>query len=66
MPIPIEQEDLASLKAWGLGLEKLSERCVLCSAPTQTWHRPTNQPVCSGCAHVRDVTDLPRKQRQVA
>ena len=61
MSIPVEQEDTAALKAWGMGLDRMSERCVLCGTPTRTWHRASNQPVCGGCAESKNVSDLPPK-----
>ena len=29
---------------------RVYERCFFCNKPTNTWHMPTNQPVCSVCA----------------
>jgi len=60
MAIPIEHESAEELKKWGMGLEKLIERCGLCNTPTRYWHDATNTPVCEGCAATRNVSDLTR------
>ena len=59
MAIPVVKEDVKSLKAWGLGLERIRERCRFCAAETSLWHRATNQPVCEACAATRNETELP-------
>lgn len=66
MSIPVEQEDIERLKEWGMGLERLQERCVLCGTPTRTWHDATNQPVCGECAESKNVSDLPRKPGKIS
>lgn len=66
MPIPVAHEDAATLKAWGLRLEKEIECCVLCCAQTRTWHLSTNQPVCGACAEAREPADLPARRADVA
>lgn len=58
MPIPVIEEDVNSLKAWGLGLERIRELCRFCAAQTAHWHRPTNQPVCEACAGTHNEGDL--------
>jgi hypothetical protein len=58
MSIPVEHEDVEELKKWGLGLEKLMEKCELCNVPTRYWHTATNTPVCQSCASTRNVKDL--------
>jgi hypothetical protein len=58
MAIEVEAEDVEALKAWGIGLEKVAELCVLCRKPSRTWHRASNQPVCQACASTRSPSDL--------
>lgn len=58
MAIPVEEEDKQALKAWGLGLERIRERCRFCQAETSLWHRATNQPVCEACAATHNEVDL--------
>lgn len=58
MTIPIVKEDVEELKKWGLGLEKLIERCHFCGQPTRLWHDASNTPVCGGCASSKSVTDI--------
>jgi len=66
MPIPVEHEDVEELRSWGLGLDRVQERCVFCSAGTRYWHRPTNNAVCECCAGAKDVTELPARSLSVA
>jgi len=65
MAIPIEHESAEELKKWGMGLEKLIERCGLCNTPTRYWHDATNTPVCEGCAATRNVSDLTRSNAEI-
>jgi hypothetical protein len=58
MPIPVIEEDVNSLKAWGLGLERIRELCRFCAARTPHWHRASNQPVCEPCASTHTEDDL--------
>lgn len=58
MSIPVEHEDTAALKAWGLGLEKLAESCCFCRTPTRTWFAK-HTPVCAPCAELRDESEIP-------
>lgn len=57
--IPVELEDTAGLADWGIGLEKVMERCVFCGTGTRYWHTATNNPVCQCCAAIKTVADLP-------
>lgn len=63
MAIAVEQEDVEALKAWGLGLEKVIERCVFCGTGTRYWHLLSNTPVCECCVGARDVEDIPVESR---
>ena len=58
--IPVELEDSAELAGWGLGLERVMERCVFCGTGTRYWHKATNNPVCQCCASIKTVGDLPK------
>jgi len=57
--IPIEKEPAKYFKEF-----KAYEKCFFCKEPTNTWHMPTNTPVCEGCAKVKEVghiiTELPK------
>ena len=35
------------------------EHCYFCSKETSTWHLRTNQPVCTECAKVHKVSEVP-------
>lgn len=61
MAIQVEPEtvsDIEELKKWGLGLDKLMERCDFCGVQTRYWHKETNTPVCEGCANVHTMPDI--------
>lgn len=66
MPIPVEHEDVADLQSWGLGLDRVMERCVFCSTGTRYWHKPTNNPVCESCAGLKDISELPPRSLTMA
>ena len=38
------------------------ECCYFCKSKTDTWHIPTNQPVCKNCSKTHDVSELPKKK----
>lgn len=59
MPIAVEEEDLESLRRWGMGLERVLEACVFCRRDTSFWHCATNKPVCPKCAATHSVEELP-------
>jgi hypothetical protein len=58
MPIPLSHEDYAADSDMD-GLEHIIEKCVKCQAPTRFWHHASNNPVCTICAQVFTVADLP-------
>lgn len=60
MAIPVEHEDTAALKAWGLGLEKMAECCCFCRQSTRTWFAK-HTPVCEPCSQSHEVSDIPAK-----
>lgn len=60
MAIPIKHEDVEELKKWGMGLDKVIERCTLCKQPTRFWHERSNNPCCESCAKSHKVADLLR------
>lgn len=62
MGLKVTHEDTEYLKSWGLGLEKLVERCTLCNKPTRYWYTPRNVPLCPDCAVVSKASDLPNKR----
>lgn len=66
MPIPVEHEDVAGLQTWGLGLDRVLERCVFCGTGTRYWHKLTNNPVCECCAGAKEVSELPPRSLSVA
>jgi len=35
------------------------EDCVFCGKKTKTWHENTNNPICTGCAKVKKVSEIP-------
>jgi hypothetical protein len=39
---------------------RVHECCYFCKQPTDTWHWRTNQPVCTDCAKVHKVAELPK------
>ena len=61
MSISVQHEDTAALASWGLGLDRVMERCVFCSTGTRYWHRASNTPVCQGCAETHTECELPVK-----
>lgn len=63
MAIAVEHEDVEALKSWGIGLEKVTERCVFCRTETRHWHLPSNTPVCECCSGEREADELPVKSR---
>jgi hypothetical protein len=64
MAIKITHEDTEELKKWGLGLEKIIEKCFFCQEPTRYWSKKANKPVCSNCAKERDISELPKKRKK--
>jgi hypothetical protein len=65
MSIKVERENLEELKKWGLGLERVHERCVFCRNGTPFWHLPTNNPVCPDCATAHEDSELPARGKSV-
>jgi hypothetical protein len=61
MALAVENEDIEALKAWGLGLEKVMERCFFCRSETRLLHRPSNKHVCDGCAEIHNEQELPSR-----
>jgi len=35
------------------------EKCYFCSSTCITWHENTNNPVCTKCAKIHEVKELP-------
>lgn len=58
MPIPLTHEDYDADSDMD-GLEHIIEKCVKCQTLTRFWHHASNNPVCSTCAQVFTVADLP-------
>lgn len=52
--IPIEKEPPELYKEF----RKTYESCYFCKKNTDTWHEPTNKPVCETCAKAHDVSEL--------
>ena len=63
MAIEIVHEDTNELKSWGLGLEKIIERCIFCNDPTRYWSRVANKSICQSCAKERFLHELPERKR---
>lgn len=57
--IPVQHEDVSELAKWGMGLEKIVEKCTFCQAPTRFWHTSSNHPVCEPCAKTHKVGEIP-------
>jgi hypothetical protein len=51
--IPIKKESKELYKQF-----HVYENCIFCNKETDTWHLPTNQPVCSNCAKNYKVSDI--------
>ena len=62
--IAVEHEDMEELRAWGLGLASIQERCIECSKETRYWHRASNQPVCQSCATELEDSDKRLKPKE--
>ncbi len=65
MSIPVEHEDIEQLKLWGLGLEKVIEKCYFCGDPTRYWYKPANKPVCTHCAKDHNPSEIPPMKKKV-
>ena len=64
MSIPLQLEDIKSLRKWGLNLDRVLERCVFCFAETKYWHVTSNTPVCTCCAGEHEESEIPAARTQ--
>jgi len=53
--IPLEKEEEEFFKQTGV-----YENCYFCKVGTDMWHKNTNQPVCTDCAKIHKVSELPK------
>ena len=61
----IEHENIQQLKLWGLGLEKVIEKCYFCNEPTRYWYKKKNEPVCTNCAKDRHPNEIKKGTNHV-
>lgn len=61
--IPLWNEDSVDAKNWA-SIGAAYERCVFCSKAANTWHENTNNPICTSCAKVKKVSEIPEDHGQ--